>query len=96
MWAIGVDSDQYLTASPEEQEHILTSMLKRVDVAAFDMIESVDGGEPLVSYQVYDLSQDGVGYATSGGYVDDIADTIDDFAEQIKSGEIKVPTAPAG
>ncbi|HEV3474366.1 MAG TPA: BMP family ABC transporter substrate-binding protein, partial [Actinomycetota bacterium] len=31
--AIGVDSDQYLTASPEEQPHILTSMIKRVDTA---------------------------------------------------------------
>ncbi|MDQ3166571.1 MAG: BMP family ABC transporter substrate-binding protein, partial [Actinomycetota bacterium] len=31
MWAIGVDSDQYLTASAEQQPHILTSMLKRVD-----------------------------------------------------------------
>lgn len=95
-WAIGVDSDQYLTASPEEQEHILTSMLKRVDVAAFDMIESVDQEEPLVSYQVYDLSQDGVGYATSGGHIDDITETIDGYAEQIRSGKIKVPTAPAG
>lgn len=32
-WAIGVDSDQYLTASADQQPHILTSMLKRVDVA---------------------------------------------------------------
>jgi basic membrane protein A len=38
-WAIGVDSDQYLTASADQQKHILTSMIKRVDVATFDMIE---------------------------------------------------------
>ncbi|MEQ9163922.1 MAG: BMP family ABC transporter substrate-binding protein, partial [Ilumatobacter fluminis] len=35
VWAIGVDSDQYLTAAPEVQEYILTSMLKRVDTAVF-------------------------------------------------------------
>src|SRR5918992_1431564 len=33
--AIGVDSDQYLTASPEQQPLILTSMLKRVDTAVY-------------------------------------------------------------
>jgi basic membrane protein A len=44
-WAIGVDSDQYLTAPADQQAHILTSMLKRVDVAAFDMIASIDAGQ---------------------------------------------------
>ncbi len=33
VYAIGVDSDQSLTASPAEQKWILTSMLKRVDNA---------------------------------------------------------------
>jgi basic membrane protein A len=94
MWAIGVDSDQYLTASADQQKHILTSMLKRVDVATFDMIKSVADEEPLVSYQTYDLKADGVGYSTSGGYIDDITGDIDGYADKIKSGEIKVPTAP--
>ena len=30
-WAIGVDSDQYLTADEAQKPYILTSMLKRVD-----------------------------------------------------------------
>ena len=93
-WAIGVDSDQYLTAPADQQPHILTSMLKRVDVATFNMIQSVADGSPLVSYQTYDLKADGVGYATSGGFVDDISSQIDEYAAKIKSGEIKVPTAP--
>ncbi|RHW28823.1 BMP family ABC transporter substrate-binding protein [Nocardioides immobilis] len=93
-WAIGVDSDQYLTAPADQQEHILTSMLKRVDVATFNMVESVVDGEPLTSYVVYDLSQDGVGYSTSGGFIDDITTDIDEYADQIISGEIQVPTAP--
>jgi basic membrane protein A len=94
MWAIGVDSDQYLTASADQQKHILTSMLKRVDVATFDMIKSFADDKPLVSYQTYDLKSDGVGYSTSGGYIDDITGDIDGYADKIKSGEIKVPTAP--
>lgn len=93
-WAIGVDSDQYLTASAAAKPHILTSMLKRVDVATFDMVKSVADGSPLTSYQTYDLKKDGVGYATSGGFVDDIKSQIDDAAAKIKSGEIKVPTKP--
>jgi basic membrane protein A len=48
----------------------------------------------LTSYQTYDLKKDGVGYATSGGFVDDIKSQIDDAAAKIKSGEIKVPTKP--
>jgi basic membrane protein A len=95
MWAIGVDSDQYLTAPEEAQPHILTSMLKRVDVATFDMVQSVADGEPLVSYQVYNLEADGVGYSTSGDFLsEDTITQIDEFAEQIKSGEITVPDAP--
>jgi len=94
MWAIGVDSDQYLTASDDAKEHILTSMLKRVDVATFNEIKSVDDGDPLASYQSYDLKADGVGYATSGGFIDDITDQIDDYAAKIKSGEITVPDKP--
>ncbi|MFL6022084.1 MAG: BMP family protein [Marmoricola sp.] len=93
-WAIGVDSDQYLTAPANEQSHILTSMLKRVDVATFNMIKSVADGQPLTSYQTYDLAHDGVGYSTSGGFIDDIKSQLDDYAAKIKSGEIKVPVKP--
>ena len=37
--AIGVDSDQYKTADPTVQDVIMTSMLKKVDVAVFDFIK---------------------------------------------------------
>ena len=94
-WAIGVDSDQYLTASKEQQPHILTSMLKRVDTATYDMIKSVDENKPLTSYQTYDLAHNGVGYATSGDFLSQqTIDDINSYADKIKSGEIKVPTTP--
>jgi basic membrane protein A len=92
MWAIGVDSDQYLTASDDQKKHILTSMLKRVDTATFNEIKSIADDKPLSSYQSYDLAADGVGYSTSGGYIDDIKDQIDEWAEKIKSGEVEVPS----
>ncbi len=94
-WAIGVDSDQYLTVDEAQKPHILTSMLKRVDTSVYDYIranadETVKGG-----YVSYDLKSDGVGYSKSGGFVDDISDQIDEAGEKIKSGEIVVPTDPA-
>ena len=43
---------------------------------------------------VFDLEADGVGYATSGGQIDDIVDQLDAFKEQIIAGDIVVPTEP--
>ena len=94
VWAIGVDSDQYLTAG-DFQAHILTSMLKRVDVAVFNTIEAVQNGTFQAGPQVFDLSVDGVGYSRSGGFVDDIAAQLDDFKQQIVSGAIIVSRDPA-
>lgn len=95
VWAIGVDSDQYLTASPEVQPYILTSMLKRVDVSVFETIKAEAEGAFASGVQTFDLSRDGVGYATSGDFLS--ADTIaalEDFKAQIVAGDIVVPTDP--
>jgi basic membrane protein A and related proteins len=94
-WAIGVDSDQYLSATAAQKKHILTSMVKHVDTATYAMIKSVADGKPLTSYVTYDLAHNGVGYATSGGYVNDIKSVIDGYAAKIASGKIKVPTTPS-
>jgi len=92
--AIGVDSDQYLTADPAVQDVILTSMLKNVNVAVLDYLTEVEGGTFPSGPVTYDLEDDGVGYSTSGGQVDDIAGQLDDFKQQIIDGTIKVPTTP--
>jgi basic membrane protein A and related proteins len=95
VWAIGVDSDQYNTAEEEVRDHILTSMLKRVDVAVFDAIDSFVNGELEGGVRVYDLSNDGVGYSTSGDFLsDDVISELDDLRQQIVDGEIEVPTTP--
>jgi basic membrane protein A len=95
VWAIGVDSDQYNTADPSVRDYILTSMLKRVDVAVYEVIKSHIDGTFTAGPTTYDLSVDGVGYSTSGGFVDDIVDQLEDFKAKIVSGEIEVPTDPA-
>jgi basic membrane protein A len=92
--AIGVDSDQYNTADPSVQDVILTSMLKNVNVAVYEYLTEVAAGTFPVGTNTYDLSVDGVGYSTSGGFVDDIAADLDGYKQQIIDGEIEVPTAP--
>ncbi len=92
--AIGVDSDQYLTASSKEKPHILTSSLKRVDVATFDFLKAFDDGTTKAGFDVYDLKRDGVGYATSGGFVDDIKDQLEAAKQAVVAGEITVPKKP--
>ena len=95
-WAIGIDSDEYFVDTPEQQAHRLTSMLKRVDTAVFEMAKNVQAGTAAGGFYPFDLSNDGVGYATSGGYLDDIVDQLEDFKAKIVSGEIVVPTSPEG
>lgn len=93
-FAIGVDSDQYLTADPAVKDVILTSMLKRVDVAVYNEIKAAVDGSPLTGVQTFDLKADGVGFSTSNPAVQPFTAQADEFKAKIISGEIKVPTTP--
>lgn len=96
VWGIGVDSDQYETlgaSSPQLQEYVLTSMLKRVDVAVYETIKAQVEGTFAGGYVIFDLSRDGVGYSTSGGFIDDIVPQLEDLKQQIIDGGITVPTS---
>jgi basic membrane protein A and related proteins len=92
--AIGVDSDQYKTAAAALKSVILTSMLKRVDVAVYNEVKSAVDGTPLSGTQTFDLKADGVGYSTSNEAVQPYTAKADEFKAKIVSGEIKVPTTP--
>jgi len=92
--AIGVDSDQFNTADPSVQDVIITSMLKNVNVAVYEYLAEVNDGSFPSGVTTYDLAVDGVGYSTSGGFIDDITGELDEFKQQIVDGEIEVPTAP--
>jgi basic membrane protein A and related proteins len=91
-FAIGVDSDQNYLAPG----HVLTSMVKRVDTQAFDMIESVEnntfkGGAVLY----YGLKEDGVAAAmdeyNKGLISPVILKEVDDLKAKVISGAIAVP-----
>jgi len=98
IYAIGVDSDQSLTASPEEQKWILTSMLKRVDNAVQQTIAAYVNGTETGGLKTFGLKDGGIDYAQNQynkELLGDIPTTLDELKQKIIDGEIKVPTKPA-
>jgi basic membrane protein A and related proteins len=94
-WAIGVDSDQYNDpALAKYKDHILTSAIKNVDVATYDLIKSVQDKKPKTGTNSYDLASGGVSLSVSGGFIDDIKTQLDAVKAKIVSGEIKVSATP--
>ncbi len=86
--SIGVDSNQNHLHSGQ----VLTSMMKRVDVAVYDALksgETLEGG-----YQLLDLAAEGVGYAMDEHNADlvsaDMQAQVDAAKASIISGEISV------
>ena len=96
--SIGVDADEALYPSNSKwKSAILTSMLKRVDVGVLDFVTSVINKKFKAGNKTFGLSNDGVGYSTTGGQIS-VAEkiTVDRFKADIISGKIKVPEVPAG
>jgi basic membrane protein A and related proteins len=98
VFAIGVDSDQSLTASEAERKWILTSMLKRVDTAVQQTIALNVGGTVPGGIRTFGLKEGGIDYAQNEynkELLGDIPTTLDDLKQKIADGEIKVPDKPA-
>jgi basic membrane protein A len=90
---IGVDSDQYKSPTlADVKDVIMTSMLKQVDVATYDFITSAVNGDPLTGEHKYSLSNNGIGYATSGGMIDDIVPDLEKAKADIIAGTVVVPS----
>jgi basic membrane protein A len=98
-WAIGVDSDQeaegVVTIDGKKHNVIITSALKRVDVAVKDLsTKAKEGNFPGGETTVYGLAEDGVGLAKINDEVAakaDIEAKVKEFEEKIKNGDITVP-----
>lgn len=97
VWAIGVDKDQYQDGIYEgENSAILTSMIKKVDVASYDVCKMVmedkfPGGEVLE----FNLENDGVGIPEENPNLsDEIVAKVKEAAEKVKSGEITIDVVP--
>jgi basic membrane protein A and related proteins len=89
-FSIGVDSNQnYL-----QPGSVLTSMLKRVDVAVADAFSDQTNGEWTSGVQVLGLAEDGVGWALDEFNADlitpEMKAAVEELSAKIQSGEIKV------
>lgn len=93
-FAIGVDSDQAVTADPAVAGVIISSMLKNLNVAVFEFLSAFVDGTVESGEVIFDLANDGVGYSTTGGAIDDIVPQVDEFKQMIIDGDIEVPTTP--
>lgn len=85
-YAIGVDSDQNYLAPG----HVLTSMLKRVDVSIYQTVrEVVNGNFEGGKVQTFGPEDNGVGYAI------DVFNRVEEFPEQVEQleteGMVKLP-----
>lgn len=93
--AIGVDSDQWHLAPGV----VLTSMVKRVEVAVFDTIKAVkDGKFEGGTVKTFDLASGGVDWVyderNKGMIPDDARSAVEELRGKIVRGEIEVPDKP--
>ena len=92
-WVIGVDSDQYDDGIYEGNKSvILTSAIKKVNVASYKMIEAelnneFPGGQSLI----FDAKNDAVGIPEENPNLsDETVSKVSEVLEAIKSGQIEV------
>jgi basic membrane lipoprotein Med (substrate-binding protein (PBP1-ABC) superfamily) len=103
LWAIGVDTDWYEdlshnlgTISPAAwRSHVLTSVRKRFDLAAYEALRSVAAGDRLPPVKAYDLRSGFVDISYEGGFLDDVRPLIEDQRRRIVSGQLRAPSLPS-
>lgn len=92
-FVIGVDSNQNMV----KPGFVLTSMVKRVDNAVYDIMKDVVNGEFKAGFHVYGLDKDGVGYSmdehNQNLVTPEMIRQVDEAKNRIIAGEIKVTDA---
>ena len=92
-FVIGVDANQNMV----KPGFVLTSMVKRVDNAVYEIVKDVVNGQFKAGFHVYGLDKDGVAYAMDDNNKDLISEEAIKQAEEARQkiikGEIKVTDA---
>ena len=89
VYAIGVDTDQ----APLAPEYVITSAMKRVDVAAQDISKAVAAGEFEAGVHLYDLSNGGVDLSPTRDLIPaEVLEYVENAKAKVIAGEIVVPT----
>lgn len=93
VWVVGVDVDQYAEGIYEgEKSVILTSAMKQISTATFDVIKAEKDGEfPGGQILTFDAKNDGIGIpAENPNLSDEVEEQVAEVYEKMKSGEITV------
>jgi basic membrane protein A and related proteins len=93
VWIVGVDVDQFADGVYKDGKSvILTSAMKKIDHAAYDMVKAEkDGKFPGGQTLTFDSKNDGVGIPDKNpNLTDDVSKKVTEVSGKIKSGEIKV------
>jgi basic membrane protein A len=92
VWAIGVDMDQAVTA-PEYASVILSSMIKRVDVATYNASKSVVENTFKAGHQSLGIKEGGIGMAetTKTNTPEDVIKVAKEWEAKFSKGEAKAP-----
>ena len=89
--AIGCNSNQNII----DPDHIVASMLKRVDTASFEIVKAASEGTLKLGEEIIlGLEQGGVGYTIEGSNIklsEDIVAKLAELEQMVISGEIEVP-----
>ena len=90
IWGIGVDCDQAVVLG---LDCIITSAMKRVDVAAQDAAKAVADGTYEAGVHMYDLSNGGVDIAPTRDQIPaEVLEVVEAAKAAVIAGEIVVPT----
>jgi basic membrane protein A len=89
VWGIGVDADQAYLGP-----HILTSALKKVDVAVYDTIKSVqDGSFEAGADTTFDVASGGVGIGEVAADVpSELVSQVNQVQDDIAAGKVEIPS----
>lgn len=93
VWIVGVDVDQYSDGIYEDNKSvILTSAMKRIDKAAYDMISAEKEGKfPGGQTLIFDSKNNGVGIPENNPNLsEDVMKKVDEVFKKLQSGEVKV------
>src|SRR5437773_6095212 len=89
-FVIGVDSDQNMV----KPGFVLTSMVKRVDNAVYDVVKEVLSGKFEGGFHVFGLEKEGVAFSmdenNKGLIPEDVLKRVEESKQKIVNGEIKV------
>ncbi len=96
VWVIGVDKDQYKEGIYEKEKSvILTSMIKRVDIATYDTIKLVKNGKFKGGHKIYGLKSKGVSLPSKNPNLkNEWLKVIQKYKDEIINGKIVISKKP--